>query len=147
MTYSTTLSLTQTGKFGDIHFNVTADPINGNTMPESYAAMTKLAAVWHEIQPLVADQISEDGTDDNVTYRAEFTLSQDDEEIVSRLEMNPRVSAVDHVYPTAYQAASYIASLYLVMMGVIDENGRVIDEKALNEKVEMDVLQSSARVH
>lgn len=144
MNYSTTLTLTQTGMRGPLSFNVTSTKQDADYVPESYAIMSKLASVWFQIEPLILEKTQEVAEDNDQEYKAEFTLSQEGPGgvIFSRLELSPRVPGLDDIYPTAFEAGSYLAALYLNLVGVIDQDGNVIDDDALIDNVEIDAIQT-----
>lgn len=147
MQYTTTLTLTQTGMNGPLSFNVSTTKQDANYVPEAYQIMTKLASVWFQIEPMIIEQSKTAKDNDGVEYKAELSLAQEGpgSPIFSKLELSPRVSGEDDVFPRAFEAGSYLAALYLNMVGVIDEEGNVIDEDALVDNVEIEA--APARTH
>lgn len=147
MQYSTTLTLSQTGKHGPLSFNISTTKQDANYVPEAYQIMTQLASVWFQIEPMIIERGKAVAEDNETNYRAELTLSQEGpgEPIYSKLELTPRVSGDDDTFPHAFEAGSYLAALYLNMVGVIDEDGNVIDEDALVDNVEIEA--APARTH
>ena len=147
MEYSTTLTLSQTGMNGPLTFNVSSTKQDADFVPAAYHIMSKLASVWFQIEPMIIEKSNPSKNNDGVKYKAEFTLEQDgpSSAVFSKLELSPRVQGLEDQFPTSFEAGSYLAALYLNMVGIIDEDGNVIDEDALVDNVEIGALQQ--RVH
>jgi hypothetical protein len=138
--YEASLSLTQYGKNGLIEDTLEFSPAHNDELPVSHEIMANLAALWLQLRSTMDNTDSTDGE----KYTAKFTLSQDgvDSELFSKLQMEPRIKLDDPTFPSAYHVASHIATTYLVMVGVIDENGDLVDEDAL-DNVSLNVRQTS----
>lgn len=125
------LVLSQRGKNGAISPDIEFTPRNEKAVPAAHEAMSQLVALYLQLQTMldVESEISEDAP----TYTASFELSQDEEDgpVYSYLRMSPRITAADPNFPSSYEVASYIATAWLQMCGVIDENGDLMDEDAL----------------
>ena len=143
MQHSTTLTLKQTGLRGPINFNITSSTADKDNIPEAYRLMSQLASVWFQIEDRIAnDDVDSDG---NVEYTASFTLEQEEvgEPVYSKLEMFPKVSVEAEHYPRAFEAASYLAAVYLHTVGIIDDEGNVINETAFEENVAIDAVPAT----
>lgn len=138
--YEASLTLKQYGKNGLIEDTLEFSPAHNDELPVSHEVMANLAALWLQLRSTLDNTDSTDGEE----YVAKFTLSQDDIEsdLYSKLSMSPRIKIDDPTFPSAYHVASHIATTYLIMTGVINENGDLLDEDAL-DNVSLNVKQAS----
>lgn len=141
--YEASITLTQFGKNGKIEADIALSPsTNNDELPYCHEGMAQLAALWFQIQSTLETTDSTEGE----KYTASFVLSQDehDSPVYSKLELEPRLKITDPTYPTVYEIGCYIAQMWLIMVGVIDEEGNVIEDEALDT---VSLKVSSASVH
>lgn len=82
----------------------------------------------------------------DINYKATFTLEQTgiDGEVISTLKFDPLPeNAEDRVM--AYDFMAGLAQVYLHEIGVIDEEGNLIDEDEFHSTVNLDVSDQVAR--
>lgn len=78
----------------------------------------------------------------NETFTATFTLSQEgpDGDVTSTLEFNPLIDRANaDEAPLAYEMMAFLAQHYLYMIGVVDENGELIDPEAFSRNTQLNV--------
>lgn len=140
--YEASITLKQHGKNGKIVEDISFLPAHNEDLPVSHEAMSQIVAVWLQVRSTLDNTDSEEGE----VYTTRFVLSQDDLDspIFSKLTMEPRISVNDPTFPSAYEACSYLATTWLIMAGVIDEQGNLLDDDSL-DNTELKV--SSATVH
>ena len=140
--YNTVLELTQKGKNGPISTRVRFDPQDTNVQPEAYTVMTHLTAMWANLHSAhEPDEVDENAE----TYRASFSLRQEvpGGDVYSVVEMSPKLKGTEDSFPTAYGAISYLATQYLIMAGVISEEGDIISTDELGDTVQIHATSGS----
>lgn len=78
----------------------------------------------------------------NKTFKATFTLTQEGMEgdIISELSFEPLVDRDDlDEVPAVYEMMSFLAQHYLYMIGVVDEDGELIDADAFHSNTTLNV--------
>lgn len=138
------ITLKQKGISGKIVADTNFAPRGHDYVPPSHEAMAQLVALWLQLETLIAP---EDEVEGDVEYTSTLTLSQDEPDgpVYSRLVMEPKIKASEHKFPSSYEANSYLATAWLQMAGVIDEEGNLISEDSLDN---LDLqAKEPARVH
>lgn len=137
------ITLRQRGLNGKITAATRFEPRGSDYVPPAHEAMAQIVAVWLQLQTLISPEDEVEGTPE---YVSTLTLSQDEPEgpVYSKLVMDPRVKASEHVFPSSYEASSYLATAWLQMAGVIDEAGNVLDEDSLDT---VEVHAKEQRLH
>lgn len=141
MTYIATLTLSQQGRSGTISSSVdySGDVDHG---PESHECMKHLEDLWAEMRKhMDVDNVQ---TDDR-EFSATLELKQDQVggDVFTKLEMHPRLAFDDEgEVPTSYEAICFLAQVWLQMAGVIDENGDVLDEDAVERSMDLRVTKN-----
>lgn len=140
LNYTTTITLSQEGKHGPISTDLTHTKRDADYVPEVYTIMTKLAALWAEILP---NHEPEEPSEGEPTYVASFTLAQEGpgKPMFSTTDMTPKIQAGDEEFPDAYGALSVLVNAYLTIVGIIDDNGDIVDDEALDERTIITALQ------
>lgn len=137
------ITLRQKGVNGKITSDINLTPKGLPSIPAAHEAMAQLVALWLQVESMMDPAKEADGDNE---YVSTLVLSQDDMEgpIYSKLTMNPRIKAEDKVFPSAYEASSYLSTAWLYMTGTIDEEGNLRNEEDL-DYVELEAKE--VRVH
>lgn len=141
MTYIATLTLSQTGREGTVESTVDYEgDLDQNA--ESHVCMKHIEDLWGEMK---SHMDTAEVAGDDRQYSATLTLSQKDVggDVYTKLEMYPKLSADDaDGIPSSYEAICFLAQVWLQMAGVIDDDGNVLDEEAVERSMELRVTQS-----
>lgn len=141
MNYIATLTLSQNGRQGPVEINVDYEG-NLDNEAEAHVCMKHLEELWDEMKDhMDPSEVSKDDT----KYSASLMLSQTDvgSDVFTKLEMYPRLSMNDDgPVPSSYEAICFIAQVWLQMCGVIDAEGNVLDESAVEKSMDLKVTQS-----
>lgn len=141
MTFTATLTLSQQGRLGEVVANVdyTGDLSAG---AESHECMESLERIWGEMKGQMESGFIEG---DDTEYSATLTLSQDapGSDVFTKLEMHPRLSFGDpNPVPSSYEAICFLAQVWLQMCGIIDDEGNVLNEDAVERSMDLKVTAS-----
>lgn len=141
MTFNATLTLSQTGRMGLVtsSFDYEGDNEAG---AESHVCMGHLESLWEEMAKTMDH---EEPAEDDTVFSATLSLSQDDVggDVYTKLEMSPKLTMSDtQPVPSSYEAICFIAQVWLQMAGVIDDEGNVINEDAIENAMDLQVTAS-----
>jgi hypothetical protein len=138
------IQLEQIGKTGPISYNINFTPKGNQAVPASHEAMSHLVALWLQLETLAE---TTEASINDIKFTTTLVLSQDeiDGPVYSKLNMEPKLKVGDEGFPMIYEANSYLATAWLQMAGVIDEEGNVVDDDAL-DNVDLTV-RAPSRVH
>lgn len=140
-----TIKLIQQGKNGRVTTMVDFGEQGQNLDSASHTAMAHLASHWMQAEPeVIRAVVNEPGAPE---YTSSFSLWEEDngESVYAKLNMEPKLDTKEAA-PSSYEAICYLSSIYLMMCGIINEDGDVLDQDALVDNVELAVTGNS-RVH
>lgn len=143
--YTSYITLTQTGKNGEINIDLGFNPPPNDFVPEAYEFATNLASHATVIKSL----LDVEDTDDKTEYKAVLRLDQKvpGDSITSKLNLEPRVPAGETEFPTSYGVASKLMTIWLNIIGVLDEDNNLVDEDELHSTVTILAKEETGTLH
>lgn len=138
-----TITLTQEGNKGKISFNTDFSKVAENAVPLSHEGMAQVVATYLQLSSF---QDEEESTI-NKTFVTSFTLAQDEPEgpVFASLSFNPKV-APSFDQPTSYGLVSVLFNTWLYMVGILNEDGELVDEDQL-DLISFDIKENPATIN
>lgn len=144
--HTATLTLKQTGLRGPITFDLSHTSNPGEHYYEGYMLAGMLAAKWFEVKALL--NIDDTAEADGVEYTASFAIGQQSEgsDLYFKLNMEPKLPHDATEFPESFQAISHLATVALYEVGILDEEGNVLDDDGL-DLIDITATQKSHSLH